>query len=217
MLRVGLTGGIACGKSVVAAMMRELGCEVLEADEVARRMTEPGGEAYADVVAAFGAGILGPERRIDRARLGAIVFADAGRREQLNRLIHPRVAEVFMRRMEEHARAEPQGVFVAVAALWAEAGYASSFDRLAVVWCRPEQQIHRLMARGLSRYEALQRLDAQLPIGDKLALADDRIDASGTLEETRAQVVRIVAGWKKMAQSAGARDAARAADFRRKS
>ena len=192
MLRVGLTGGIACGKSTVAAIMRELGCTVLDADTLAHRLIEPGQPAYDLVVKEFGFDILKPDGVIDRKKLGGIVFADRARLDQLNRIIHPRVIEARDRQLTEMEFANPQGIAVVEAALLIEAGYHKNLDRLVVAWCRPEQQRERLQARGLSVEEAEQRIAAQMPSEEKRRMADDVIDCSGDLEETRRQVAALI-------------------------
>ncbi|HJY85393.1 MAG TPA: dephospho-CoA kinase [Candidatus Acidoferrales bacterium] len=203
MLRVGLTGGIACGKSTVAAMMRELGCVVFEADPLAHRLIEPGQPAYEEVIQEFGRQVCAPDGRIDRARLGQIVFADRLKLSLLNHIVHPRVAESLNRELVALERVEPRAVVVVEAALIIEAGYHKRLDRLVVVWCLPEQQIERLMdprlGRGMTRQQAEQRISAQMPLDEKRRLADDEIDCSGSLEKTRRQVETLVAKFKLLA------------------
>ncbi len=203
MLRVGLTGGIACGKSTVAAMMRELGCVVFEADPLAHRLIEPGQPAYEEVINEFGRQVCAPDGRIDRARLAAIVFADGSKLDLLNRIVHPRVVESLNRELAALGRVQPRAVAVVEAALIIEAGYHNRLDRLVVVWCRPEQQIERLvnprLGRGMTRQQAEQRISAQMPLDEKRRLADDEIDCSGSLEETRRQVEALVAKFKQLA------------------
>lgn len=201
MLRVGLTGGIACGKSVVAGILRELGCSVLDADALAHRLIEPGQAAYDAVVKEFGFGILRDDGSIDRKILGDIVFADHAKLEVLNSIIHPRVIAARERQIVELEMAEPHAVVVIEAALLIEAGYARNVDRLVVAWCRPEQQIERMLARGLSREEIDRRLAAQLSADEKRRAADDLIDCSGTLEETRRQVEALVPRLRQLAES----------------
>lgn len=192
MLRVGLTGGIAGGKSTVAARMRELGIEVLDADAMAHRLIEPGQPAYADVVKEFGAEILFPDGRVDRQRLGEIVFRDAAKRARLNSIIHPRLFDLREKQLIEMELAQPRGVAVIEAALLVEVGYHEKLDRLVVCSCRPEQQLERLRARGLSEEQARQRLAAQMPIAEKLRYATDVVDCSGTLEDTLRQTDALV-------------------------
>jgi dephospho-CoA kinase len=212
MLRVGLTGGIGCGKSTVAEMMREMGCHIVEADKVAHRLIEPGQPAYDEVVREFGSEILGgtpaSDRggRIDRERLAAIVFADPARLARLNAIIHPLVLAEEDREFERLGREDPRGVAVVVAALLIEAGFHKRLDRLVVVWCTPEQQLKRIIGpesgRAMTREEAQSRIAAQLDLGEKRKLTDDEIDNSGTLEATRQQVAALVAGLKQLAASA---------------
>ena len=193
MLRVGLTGGIACGKSTVAGIMRELGCTVLDADALAHRLMEPGQPAYDEVIREFGSVILRPDATIDRPALAGIVFSDRARLDRLNRIIHPRVIEAHGRQLTEIEYGNPRGIAIVEAALLIEAGYHKNLDRLVVAWCRPEQQRERLLGRGLSAEESEQRIAAQLPAEEKRRMADDVIDCSGSLEETRRQVAALVA------------------------
>ena len=153
MLRVGLTGGIATGKSTVVAMLRELGCRVLEADKIAHQMIEPGAAAYEEVVHEFGRGILLPDGRVDRQKLGAIVFADPRKLARLNAIVHPPVLAAQDRELAAIERAEPHAIAVVEAALLVEAGYDKKLDCLVVTWCTPEQQIARLTRQdaGLRR------------------------------------------------------------------
>jgi len=199
MLRVGLTGGIACGKSTVAAMMRELGCCVLDADALAHRLLEPGQPAYDEVVREFGEQARAANGGIDRVKLAAIVFADAARLERLNRIVHPRVREALHRELDALERRGPHCVAVVEAALLLEAGYEGDFDRLVVAWCKPEQQVERLLARGMTPEEAERRIASQMPLSQKRRMADDEIDCSGSLEHTRGQVETLVARLKQLA------------------
>lgn len=192
MLRVGLTGGIASGKSTVAARMRELGLAILNADLLAHRLIEPGQPAYEEVVREFGRGVLSPDGSVDRKKLGEIVFRDPARRECLNRIVHPRVIEAREQQLKQMEAENPRGLAIVEAALLIEAGYYKKLDRLVVCSCRPEQQMARLRARGLTEEEARQRLAAQLPLEEKLRLADDVVDCSGTLAETQQQTDALV-------------------------
>lgn len=193
MLRLGLTGGIASGKSVVAAMLRELGFDVLDADALAHRIIEPGQPAYYEVARDFGPDIVAPNGCINRAKLGAIVFADPARLARLNAIIHPRVETAALRQLDEWARSGKRQAAFIEAALLVEAGYQKLLDDLVVTWCRPEQQLQRLRSRGLSEEQARQRIAAQLPIEEKLRHATYKIDCSGTLDETRRQVQALAA------------------------
>jgi dephospho-CoA kinase len=184
-LRVALTGGIACGKSVVAQILREKGCVVESADAVAREITSPGRPAWKKIVRRFGERVLHPDRTLDRSRLAAILFVDAEARAFLDRLIHPLV---MRERKRTVARLEKEGrtrIYVSEAALTIEAGFASFYDRIVVVHCRESVQIGRLMERGgLDLAEARKRIASQMPQAEKLRFADYTIDTSGSLAET---------------------------------
>jgi dephospho-CoA kinase len=188
MLRLGLTGGIASGKSAVAAMLRELGFAVLDADALGHKLIEPGQAAYAEVIQEFGSSIADSSGRIDRSKLGAVVFADRAKLDRLNAIVHPRVAEVILSQFEVWRRAGVRDAVFVEAALLVESGIHKKLDGLVVVWCTPEQQLERLVARGLSEPEARRRISAQLPVEEKLRLATEKIDCSGSLEETRRQI-----------------------------
>jgi len=196
MLRVGLTGGIGCGKSTVAEMMRDLGCRVIDADAVARQLAEPGQPAYREIVDAFGPEVLLADGRLDRARIAHFVFADASKLSKLNGILHPRVIAEQERQFVEIARTDPHALAVVEAALLIEAGLHKSLERLIVVWCKPEQQIERLtnpQGRAMTRQDALQRIAAQIPLDEKRGMATDEIDNSGSLAATRKQVTDLVA------------------------
>ena len=188
MLRLGLTGGIASGKSAVAAMLREIGFAVLDADSLAHKLIEPGQPACEEVLKEFGPSITDSSGRIDRAKLGAIVFADRAKLDRLNGIVHPLVAEVIFGQFEVWRRGGVRDAVFVEAALLVESGIHKKLDGLVVVWCTPEQQLERLLARGLSETEARRRIAAQLPIEEKLRLAAEKIDCSGSLEQTRRQV-----------------------------
>jgi dephospho-CoA kinase len=193
MLRLGLTGGIASGKSAVAAMLRELGFSVLDADSLAHKLIEPGQPAYNEVLHEFGNSVLAPDARVDRAKLSAIVFNDRSRLGRLNAIIHPRVAEFVFRQFDEWQRAGTRDAAFVEAALLIESGIYKNLDGLVVAWCEPQQQLERLLARGLGEAEALRRIAAQLPVEEKLLLATEKIDCSGSLDETRRQVEALAA------------------------
>jgi dephospho-CoA kinase len=193
MLRLGLTGGIASGKSAVAAMLREKGFSVLDADSLAHKLIEPGQPAYDEVLQEFGQEVLAPGGRIDRAKLSAIVFQDRAKLDRLNAIVHPRVGEFVFRQFEEWQRAGTRDAAFVEAALLIESGIHKKLDGLVVAWCEPEQQLQRLLDRGLSESEARRRIAAQLPVEEKLRLATDRIDCSGSLDETRRQVEALAA------------------------
>ncbi len=191
MRKLGLTGGIASGKSSVAGMLRGLGFEVIDADSLARELMDPGQTVHEEVIHEFGHGIIDPQSstgQIDRKKLAAVVFADRAKLDRLNAIVHPRVQEIILRQFEEWACEGDVSVAFVEAALLVEAGYQKYLDGLVVTWCKPEQQLERLRARGLSEAEARNRIAAQLPVAEKLKLATETIDCSGSLEDTRAQV-----------------------------
>jgi len=188
MLRLGLTGGIASGKTAVAAMLRELGFAVLDADSLAHTLSEPGQPAYDEVVREFGADILDSDKRINRPKLAAVVFADHAKLDRLNAILHPRVEAATHRQFDEWSRDRTRNAAFVEAALLVEAGFHKKLNGLVVTWCRPEQQLERLRARGFSEADARRRIAAQMPIEEKLRFATEKIDCSGTLEETRRQV-----------------------------
>ncbi len=193
MLRVGLTGGIACGKSQVLRRLAARGLATLDLDRVAHDVMAPGGVAYDDVVAAFGSDILAPDGRIDRVALGGIVFGDPAARSRLDALVHPRVREEEARRAARLA-AEGHEVLVSDGALLVEAGVHLRFDRLVVVHCPPDVQKERLMARdAIPAAAARSRLEAQMPIAEKRRFAHLEVDTSGSLSQTDA-AAEILAG-----------------------
>lgn len=202
MLRYGLTGGIASGKSTVAAMLREHGFPVLEADKISHALIQPTGAGYEKVLARFGRDILDPGGAINRSRLAAIVFNDREKLNQLNSILHPLVEREVLRLLAELQRTGETPVAFVEAALIFEAGLHTSLDGVVVCWCLPEQQLARLMQRGLSEAEAQKRVAMQMPVEKKLALATERIDCSQSLETTRQQVDALAARLR-LAASAG--------------
>jgi dephospho-CoA kinase len=189
---MGLTGGIASGKSIVAAMLREIGFPVLEADVVAHLLIEPGQPAHDEVLREFGNGLEGADGRIDRGKLAEIVFADPAKLVRLNKIIHPRVELAVFRQFEDWQRQGVRDAGFVVAALLVEARYGEKLDGMVVVFCQPEQQLERLLARGMSEADAKRRIAVQMPVEDKLRHATEKIDCSGTMVETREQV-RVLA------------------------
>lgn len=187
MLRFGLTGGIASGKTTVAAMLREMGFAVLDADRLAHRLIDSGQPAYEEVVRAFGREILEPGGRVDRKKLGAVVFSDRAALQKLNAILHPRVAEATWRRFDEW-EGDGENVAFVEAALIVEAGMHTRLDGLVVAWCAPEQQLARLLQRGMSEAEARNRISLQMPQEEKLRYATEKIDCGVALAETRSQV-----------------------------
>jgi dephospho-CoA kinase len=191
-LTVGLTGGIACGKSTVDAMFGELGAHVIDADAIVHGLLAPGGAAVAPVTVAFGADVGTKDGGIDREALGAIVFADPAARARLERLVHPLVGEEIAARIESLRRTPGGPVVIVDAALLVETGLDHRFDRLVVVACSEQQQLERLVgSRGLAPGEALKRIRTQATSEQKAARAHYRIDNDGTFEETRTQVETV--------------------------
>ncbi len=205
MLRVGLTGGIGCGKSTVAAMMSELGCHVLNADRMAHALIAPGEPAYDEIRRQFGPDVLAADGSVDRARLAAVVFADAAKLARLNAIVHPLVLRELDRELERLSRIDPHGVAAIEAALLIESGYNQRLDRLVLVTCTREQQLERLtnpaFGRAMSREQAEKRIAAQMPLEEKRKLAHDEIDCSGSLEYTKRQVRMLVEQFRQMAGS----------------
>ena len=192
MLRVGLTGGLASGKSFVGRTLAGLGCLLIQADELGHQVQEPGGEAYDGIVQEFGREILDPDGKINRRRLAAIVFQNPERLKRLNALVHPPVHERRRRIEDEFARTHPDGITVTEAAILIETGSYREYDRLIVATCSPEQQVERAMARDhhtpeLTREEVLDRMRQQMPLSEKIKYADYVIDTSGSKEDTVAQ------------------------------
>lgn len=186
MLRVGLTGSIAVGKSFVVSLLKELGCKVIDADQTAREVVAPGTPGLRRVVEEFGPEVLKPDGTLDRARLGAIVFGNSERRALLNSILHPLIIHAQDEELRRWAVEDPGGIGIVDAALMIESGGYKRFDKLVVVHCRPEVQIERLMRRNnLSRTEALARIRAQMPQEEKMRYADFLIDTSEDYETTR--------------------------------
>jgi dephospho-CoA kinase len=201
MLKVGLTGGIATGKSFVLSVLAEVGCEVIDADKLAHQAIEPGQTAYFQIIEAFGEAILQSDGRIDRQKLGSIVFGVEDARLKLNSIVHPRVFEAQQKWFEEVKKRNPDAIAVVDAALMIETGSYKRFDCLVVVHCAPESQLERLMKRNnLGREAALKRIESQMPSKDKLMFADYVIDTSGTMEGTREQVGRLYRKLRKLAE-----------------
>lgn len=193
MRRVGLTGGIASGKSTVSRMLREMGIPVIDADAVAREAVAPGSPALAAIVEAFGAGVLTDAGGLDRARMGEIVFSDPARRKALERILHPEIIAEQDRRLEEIEREGRAPVAFVDAALMIESGGWRRFDLIVVVDCDAQQQLSRLRLRnGMDVNEARRRVDAQMPLSEKVRYADYVIDNRGAVEDTRRQTEALV-------------------------
>ena len=179
MLKIGLTGSIAVGKTYVLGVLAELGCRVLDADEIARKVVAPGTAGLSSVVDAFGREVLREDGTLDRTSLGAIVFADEEKRHLLNSILHPLIINAQDDQIRDWQRETPDGIAVIDAALMIESGGYRRFDKLIIVHCRPEVQLDRLIARdGLSPEEAAKRIAAQMSQADKIKYADFLIDTS---------------------------------------
>jgi len=184
-LKIGLTGNIAVGKSRAAGRFSELGAVVIDADRVSRELMEPEAPVYFRVTEAFGPEILRGDGTIDRRRLGSIVFASEEKRRLLESIVHPAIGDAIARKIAENTA----DIVIVDAALMIETGGYKGYDRLIVVACSPAAQLARLMARdGLTESEAMARIAAQMPTYEKIRFADYVIDASGSLESTLEQV-----------------------------
>lgn len=191
-MKIGLTGSIACGKSTVAAMLREAGCPVVDADAISRALTAPGGEALPALRAAFGDAVFDGDT-LNRRALGQLVFADAAQREHLNAILHPLIIGRVFAELDALSRAHSP-VFADVPLLY-ECGMQHGFDRVWVVAAPRALALSRLMARdGLPEAEAARRIDAQMPLGEKLRRADAVIRTDKPLPAVRTQVLRLLAG-----------------------
>jgi dephospho-CoA kinase len=192
MLRAGLTGSIAVGKSFVSSVFAELGCHVLDADRTAREVVAPGSVGLRAVVGAFGAEVLQADGALDRAKLGAIVFGDEMKRARLNEILHPLIIAAQDEWLREREREDARGIGIVDAALMIETGSYKRFDKLIVVHCRSELQLERLVKRDeLTVAEAGRRIAAQMPQEEKKKFADYLIDTSGGFEDARAQASAV--------------------------
>jgi dephospho-CoA kinase len=208
-LRVGLTGGVACGKSTIARMFSEMGAQVIDADKIVHQLYAKGEPVYRELVERFGTGILRADGEIDRSRLATLVF-DGGRVEELNRIVHPAVFRKQLEWMKEASR-QPDAVAIVEAALILEAGGKARYDKIIVVTCRPDQKISRYagrsgMTESAARAEVERRSKAQMSDEEKARLADFVIDNSGPLEATRRQAQEIYAGLKALTQNSAKRN-----------
>jgi dephospho-CoA kinase len=210
LLKVGLTGGIASGKSVVGEMFVALGAHLIQADAIAHELMQPGEAVYGEVVRHFGKEILNPDGTVNRPRLAEAAFAAPGgnkpsRVQELNQLVHPTVIQKQEEWMEEVGRTDPHAIAMVEAALILEAGMAKRFDRLVVVTCRPEQRVQRWAARvgvdeETARREVTRRMAAQFPDEKKIKAADYVIDNSGSLDETQKRVGEVYGELKRAAE-----------------
>jgi dephospho-CoA kinase len=192
MLRVGLTGGIASGKTFVGEALAALGCYVIRADEIGHNVIARGGEAYDDVVREFGREILMADGAIDRRKLAAMVFGAPERLAKLNSIVHPIVKRAEDRLVAEFTAREPHGIAVVEAAILIETGSYTRFDKIILVFCRQEQQLERAMRReGAVEADIRARIDRQMPIEEKRKYADFVINTSGEKEETVRQTEAV--------------------------
>ncbi|MDI1243090.1 MAG: dephospho-CoA kinase [bacterium] len=188
MLKVGLTGSIAVGKSFVCDVFRELGCYVLDADQTARDVVKKGTPGIAQIVSEFGKEILTAEGELDRPKMASIVFADEKMRLLLNSIVHPLVFESQNAWLAAREAEDPKAIAIVDAALMIESGGYRRFEKLIVVWCEPEIQFERLIKRdGLGEADARKRIESQMPQDEKKRFADFLIDTSGDFESTREQ------------------------------
>jgi len=203
MLKVGLTGSIAVGKSFVLRTLAELGCHVIDADDIAREVVAPGSAGLKLITEAFGEAVLQPDGGLDRVKLGAIVFSNEQKRAQLNSILHPLIIAAQDTQIREIELQDPAGIVVIDAALMIESGGYRRLDKLIVVHCRPEIQLARLMSRdNLSRQAAEQRVASQMPQEEKMKYADFLIDTSEGFEDTREQVTTVFEKLKAIARGA---------------
>ncbi len=204
MLRVGLTGGVACGKSTVAKMLADLGANTVDADVIAHELYRPGQEVLQELVKHFGPEILKADGELDRAKLATLVF-DGGRVEELNKIVHPAVIRQQNQWMRALGEKDRYAVAIVEAALILEAGVKDHFDRIMVVTCKPAQKVARFaqrtgMSEDAARADVERRNKAQMPDEEKARRADFVIDNSGSVEETRHQVQRIYSELKVLAK-----------------
>ena len=184
MLVVGLTGGIASGKSVVSKTFKKLGLPIINADLIAREMVKPGEVSYQEIVDHFGKGILNPDQTINRRKMAKIIFSDSKERERLNSILHPRIVEKIKRRIRDF-KERGERIVILDAALLIEAGELSLADKLIVVTVSPKIQVKRLVQRDhLTEREAKERIATQMPLSEKVKLADYVIDNSGSVKKT---------------------------------
>jgi dephospho-CoA kinase len=202
MLKVGLTGGIAAGKSVVGEMFVKLGAHLIQADQISHQLMQPGQPVHDEVVKHFGLGILNPDQTVNRPKLAEAAFS--GRIQELNQIVHPAVIQRQNEWMTEVGQREPHAIAMVEAALILEAGFGDDFDRLVVVTCREEQRVQRWAHRmnvdvEAARREVARRMAAQFTDEDKIKASDFVIDNSGSLDETQKQVGEIYAQLKGLA------------------
>ena len=194
-LIIGLTGGIASGKSTVAKMFRELAIPVVDADEISREVVQVGEDAYLQIVEQFGEGILQEDKNIDRLKLGSIVFNDEAKRKLLNSIVHPAIRQRMIQKKEEYVSVGEQTVVLDITLIF-ESNLTHLVHKTIVVYVDDHIQLKRLMERnGFSKEEAEVRIRAQMPLKEKVKKADAAIDNNGSLAQTKAQLLSILANW----------------------
>jgi len=192
---IGLTGGIASGKSTVSNMVKKLGITVVDADEISRDVVEIGKPAYNQIVDVFGADILQQDHTLDRKKLGALIFSNQKRREQLNKIVHPEVRKEMLRQVEKEKKQGSRAVVLDIPLLF-ESKLTYMVDKTLLVYVDEQTQLERLMQRnGYAKAEAKLRIQSQLPLKDKRKLADEIIDNNGTIENTQTQVEVVLKKW----------------------
>ena len=192
---IGLTGGIASGKSTVSNMVKKLGITVVDADEISRDVVEIGKPAYNQIVDVFGADILQQDHTLDREKLGALIFSNQKRREQLNKIVHPEVRKEMLRQVEKERKQGSRAVVLDIPLLF-ESKLTYMVDKTLLVYVDEQTQLERLMQRnGYAKAEAKLRIQSQLPLKDKRKLADEIIDNNGTIENTQTQVEVVLKKW----------------------
>ncbi len=193
---IGLTGSIATGKSTVANMIKELGIPVIDADKIAREVVEPGEPAYEQIVNQFGQGILFPDGTLDRKKLGSIVFQNKEKREQLNRIVHPAIRKKMDAQKNDYLQRGFKTVVMDIPLLFEGKRNQNEFDKILLVAVSEEVQLKRLLERDkMGEEDARNRIRSQMPIKEKIPLADAVIWNNGTLEETKAQLLAILKKW----------------------
>ena len=200
MISAGLTGGIGCGKSAVAAMFAARGATTIDSDEIGRSLMQPGNVVYDRIVSGFGPEVVLPDGQLNRAKIAEIVFTDLDRLKHLNAIVHAPVLREIDRQIFAQRQKNPNAIVVVESAVLFEAGQNRRFDKMVVAWCRPEQQIERYRAKsGVSVEDIQRRMAAQMPSEEKKRMADYVIDTSGTLEETERQVEEVYAQLQSLA------------------
>ena len=199
----GLTGGVASGKSTVARYFQDLGAHIIDADRIGHESIEPGRPAYREILDHFGKEILDPSGYIDRKKLGPMAFADPQQLCALNAIVHPRIIARTQELAAEIQRQNPKAVVIVDAALIFESRIGGSLNKVVVAWCRPDQQLERLMVKtGVSREEAERRIQAQMPVEEKRRRADFQIDCSGTQDQSRIQAEAVYQELKRIVEAA---------------